>query len=97
MAVTGAALSASVLSPATAMASDLTGQLTEHLDNPNRHHNDGHTDHRHQGRHHKNARLRAPSSGEEQYRNGCQRGYITEDCGQFTVPSLLRRGINPYL
>lgn len=42
-------------------------------------------------------RGRPMSSGEEQYRNGCRQGYIVQDCGQFDVPHLLQRGINPYL
>ncbi len=40
---------------------------------------------------------RPMSSGERQYRNGCRQGYIVEDCGQYDVPHLLQRGINPYL
>lgn len=43
------------------------------------------------------AHTRPMSSGEEQYRNGCRQGYIVEDCGQYDVPHLLQRGINPYL
>jgi hypothetical protein len=40
---------------------------------------------------------RPMTSGERQYRNGCRQGYITEDCEQFSVTNLLRRGINPLL
>lgn len=43
------------------------------------------------------AHTRPMSSGEQQYRNGCRQGYIVEDCGQYDVPHLLQRGINPYL
>jgi hypothetical protein len=43
------------------------------------------------------ARTRPMTSGEQQYRNGCRRGYIAKGCDQFDVPHLLRRGINPYL
>jgi hypothetical protein len=37
------------------------------------------------------------TSGEEQYRNGCRQGYISDQCEQFSVPSLLDHGIDPYL
>jgi hypothetical protein len=37
------------------------------------------------------------TSGEEQYRNGCRQGYISDHCEQFSVPGLLDHGIDPYL
>ena len=93
MAAAGAALSASLLSPATALAA------SGHADH---HHGlaSGGTDHatgtRH-GSHHTTRYIRPMTSGERQYRNGCRQGYITEDCERFSVTELLRHGINPYL
>jgi hypothetical protein len=43
------------------------------------------------------AALRPPTSGEEQYRNGCEQGYITDGCQQFAIPNLVQRGIDPNL
>jgi len=82
-ALTGAALSASVLSPVAASATTSHGdQLTG----------------RHSlGRHHDRDRDRPMTSGERQYRNGCRQGYINDDCEQFSVTNLLRRGIDPFL
>jgi hypothetical protein len=54
----------------------------------------GHATHHGETHHH---RLRPMTSGERQYRNGCLQGYITDDCHQFTVPSLTTKGINPFL
>lgn len=48
-------------------------------------------------RHERPAHTRPMTSGERQYRNGCRQGYITDDCEQFDVTHLLRRGINPFL
>ncbi|HTF53062.1 MAG TPA: hypothetical protein VK735_36920 [Pseudonocardia sp.] len=80
-ALTGAALSASVLSPVAASAATSQGeQLT------GRHSHGGHHD-----------RDRPMTSGERQYRNGCRQGYINDDCEQFSVTNLLRRGIDPFL
>jgi hypothetical protein len=90
MAAAGAALSASLLTPATALAAS-------------------HADHRHasggteqpggtrHGTHRATRYTRPMTSGERQYRNGCQQGYITEDCERFSITELLRHGINPYL
>lgn len=41
-------------------------------------------------------RLRSMSSGERQYRNGCRRGDIADECARFSVGNLLRRGIDPF-
>ena len=40
--------------------------------------------------------LRPMTSGEQQYRNGCHQGYVSDNCEQFSVTGLLRHGINPY-
>lgn len=45
------------------------------------------------GKHH---RARPMTSGERQYRTGCQQGYIVDDCEQFSVKSLLQHGIDPF-
>lgn len=39
--------------------------------------------------------LRPMTSGEQQYRNGCRRGYIIDGCARYTAGNLLRRGIDP--
>jgi hypothetical protein len=80
---TGAALGASALAAAPAYAASAP---VPHVDSQ---HGDGDT-----GSHH---RYRPMTSGEEQYRNGCKQGYISDDCEQFSVTNLLRQGINPYL
>jgi hypothetical protein len=49
----------------------------------------------HDGSHHRH--YRPMTSGEEQYRNGCHQGYISDDCEQFSVTNLLHHGIDPYL
>lgn len=41
-------------------------------------------------------RARPMTSGERQYRRGCQQGYILEDCEQFSVANLLHHGIDPF-
>jgi hypothetical protein len=89
VAVTGAALGASVLSPAVAFAATADGTHSETT-----HSEAGHSLHTaaHQHRHY-----RPMTSGEEQYRNGCRQGYISDQCEQFSVPSLLDHGIDPYL
>ncbi|MDT7643297.1 MAG: hypothetical protein QOC67_3060 [Pseudonocardiales bacterium] len=84
VAVTGAALGASVLSPAVAFAATAHGVHSEA----------GHTLHT-AAHHHRH--YRPMTSGEEQYRNGCRQGYISDQCEQFSVPSLLDHGIDPYL
>jgi hypothetical protein len=92
MAAAGAALSASLLTPATALAAG--SHADEHS------HTAGAADHAGATRHgtHRAARhIRPMTSGERQYRNGCRQGYITEDCERFSVTALLRHGINPYL
>jgi len=81
---TGAALGASALAAAPAYAAS---SPVPHLDSQ---HGDDQT-----GSHHR--RYRPMTSGEEQYRNGCKQGYISDDCEQFSVTNLLRHGINPYL
>jgi hypothetical protein len=83
-ALTGAALGASVLSPVAASAA------TSQSDQVTRHSHGSH--HRDRDRN----RDRPMTSGERQYRNGCRQGYISEDCEQFSVTSLLRRGIDPF-
>ena len=91
MAAAGAALTASLLTPATALAT------SGHADHR---HASGGTDQpggtRH-GTHHATRYTRPMTSGERQYRNGCRQGYITEDCERFSVTALLRHCINPYL
>ena len=80
-ALTGAALSASVLSPVAASATTSQGdQVTG----------------RHSHGRHQHDRDRPMTSGERQYRNGCRQGYISDDCEQFSVTSLLGRGIDPF-
>jgi hypothetical protein len=79
-ALTGAALGASVLSPVASSAATSQGDQV--------------TRHSHGSHHHD--RDRPMTSGERQYRNGCRQGYISEDCEQFSVTSLLRRGIDPF-
>lgn len=103
VAVAGAALGASVFAPAAAIAAPLTGVSGEptplaHLDHRGDHAGSTHSRHgrRHQA-HRRPAHLRPMSSGEEQYRTGCRRGYITDGCGAFSVSNLLGRGINPSL
>jgi hypothetical protein len=102
IAVTGAAVSATALAPLSASAAGLGDHSVS------KHNRDGDRDHsssRHTGKHHYANRhqvrqvrqLRAPTSGEEQYRNGCRRGYISDECGLYSVHSMLRRGINPFL
>jgi hypothetical protein len=39
--------------------------------------------------------LRPMTSGESQYRYGCQQGYIMQGCDQFTDEALRRKGIDP--
>jgi hypothetical protein len=106
VAASGAALSAWLFIPATATAAPLA---TNAHDWSSRHAHDrhGHTDHtstrthggthtaRRTTTHHR--RLRPMSSGEQQYRNGCLQGYITDDCEQFSVHGLTHKGINPFL
>lgn len=73
----------SALLPGTALASTGPGRQVATTYGDRGHH---HRDHR-----------RPISSGELQYRNGCRQGYITEDCDQFSVTNLLRRGIDPFV
>lgn len=54
-----------------------------------------HSSSEHSSSHHRH--YRPMTSGEEQYRNGCRQGYISDDCEQFSVTGLLRHGIDPYL
>ena len=90
LATSGAVISACMAVPATAAATPIT--TTHHRSN---HHTLSHHPTKHgQTRHH---RLRPMTSGEQQYRNGCLQGYITDDCQQFNVPSLTHKGINPFL
>ena len=101
VAVAGAALGTSVLAPADALASpagETGGQLAPGAQ-LHHHHHDAKSKHapRTHRRHRSSAMLRPMTSGEEQYRNGCRHGYITDDCGQFSVNSLLGKGINPTL
>ncbi len=35
------------------------------------------------------------SSGEQQYRNGCAQGYITDDCNDYSDSALRKRGVDP--
>jgi hypothetical protein len=92
VALTGAALGASVISPLAADAA--TPHAAHRHHHAARHHQ--HTEHhRHLAR--PRATLRPMTSGEQQYRNGCQRGYITQDCALFSAQHLLERGIDPYL
>ena len=112
VALTGAALGATVLSPVAAMAATPS---TEHFPAANSADSGGvalRTDSDH-GAHHAKAKKtkarkipaknrhrsirRNLTSGEEQYRNGCRQGYIQDGCDAFSVPSLLNKGINPYL
>ncbi|HEV7788486.1 MAG TPA: hypothetical protein VGP05_05705, partial [Pseudonocardia sp.] len=65
VAVTGAALGASVLSPAVAVAATAHGAHSEA----------GHTLHT-AAHHHRH--YRPMTSGEQQYRNGCRQGYISD-------------------
>lgn len=81
---TGAALGASALAAAPAYAAS---SPVAHLDNQ---HGEGDASSHHR-------RYRPMTSGEEQYRNGCKQGYISDDCEQFSVTNLLRHGINPDL
>lgn len=46
---------------------------------------------------HQHQHARPMTSGERQYRAGCQQGYIIEGCDQFNVRNLLRHGIDPFL
>jgi hypothetical protein len=82
-AVTGAALGASALAAAPAYAATSLGShlIGQHSEDASSHHR----------------RYRPMTSGEEQYRNGCRQGYISDDCEQFSVTNLLRHGIDPYL
>jgi hypothetical protein len=99
VAVAGAALGTSVLIPATANAAPLGETGSELAPGAHLHHHQHDADDsgstRSHHRHHTAARLRPMSSGEQQYRNGCRHGYITDNCGAFSVPGLLGRGINP--
>ena len=93
-AVTGAAVGASLLTPATALAATGDDSGSQQAGDT------GPTAHEHPARHTSHAQhrhLRPMTSGEQQYRNGCRQGYITEDCQLFSVRDLLQRGINPFL
>lgn len=106
VALTGAALGATVLSPTAAMAAT---PGTDHSPVANSADSGGvalRADSDHGTHHPKTKKAKHPrhrsirrnlTSGEEQYRNGCRQGYIQEGCDAFSVPSLLNRGINPYL
>jgi hypothetical protein len=102
VAFTGAALGASVLAPVTAIAAPAGELLSDHTPGAHLHHHhadesgsgSAHSGHRH--KHHR-TELRPMTSGEEQYRNGCRHGYITQNCNEFSVSNLLGRGINPSL
>jgi hypothetical protein len=102
IAVTGAAVGATAVAPLSASAAGLGDHsVAKH----NRHGDHDHSRHssRHRHGHPVNRQvsqvtnLRTPTSGEEQYRNGCRRGYINDGCGLYSVHSMLRRGINPFL
>ncbi|WP_156935150.1 hypothetical protein [Pseudonocardia spinosispora] len=102
-AVTGVALGASMISPALASAapattdSDLsTGTTPAHLGHNSDDSSEDASRHHRKQRHHRTL-ARPMTSGEQQYRNGCKQGYIKQDCDQFTVTHLLRKGINPFL
>jgi Spy/CpxP family protein refolding chaperone len=101
---------AAALAPAAASASTLGPMPGEHHSDVSG--SGGHRHHSSSSRHHhhshtaslaqprqatKPAALRPMSSGEQQYRNGCRDGYITDGCTAYSVGSLLDRGINPDL
>jgi hypothetical protein len=58
-----------------------------------RHHRERAPRHRH-GSEFRHA-TRPMTTGERQQRLGCLQGYIVDDCEQFSVENLLRRGIDP--
>jgi hypothetical protein len=102
LAATGAALSASLLTPATALAGPAhpTSRHPGDYDGAYSHPHSQGTKSR--GAHHRAVphtvarHLRPMTSGERQYRNGCLQGYISEDCHAFSVTELLRHGISPF-
>lgn len=102
IAVTGAAVGATAVAPLSASAAGL-GDHSVAKHNRDSDHSRHSGKHRHGHRHPVNRQvrqvtnLRTPTSGEEQYRNGCRRGYISDGCGLYSVHSMLRRGINPFL